>query len=263
VSKWKYIEIRPSSPADLDGPDANAVTKDDHCGGQNTRLPNAGDYSFVKCKEYNLHKIDLRPNPETIFSNFHKSFVQRKIRRAEQEGLQYEAGRSPSSVEKFYELLLLTRRRHGLPPQPVAWFRNLAAGFDENLTIRLASKGGRPIASILTLLHKKTLVYKYGCSDAALHKLGAMPMLFWKAIQEEKQRGAEEFDLGRSAISNPGLTVFKQHLGAACSRLPYYRLGRRELSITDSDMRFVHAVFARIPAPLAQIAGSVLYRHMG
>ena len=88
-------------------------------------------------------------------------------------------------------------------------------------------------------------------------------MLFWKAIQEAKQRGAEEFDLGRSAIGNPGLTVFKQHLGAACSRLPYYRLGQQELSITDSDMRVVRAVFARMPAPLAQIAGSVLYRHMG
>jgi hypothetical protein len=263
VPKWKYIEIRPSSLVDLDGPDANAVTSDHHCRGQNTRLPNGGAWSFVKCKEYNLHKVDLRPAPERIFASFHSSCIQRKIRRAQREDLQYEAGRSQSSVEKFYHLLLLTRRRHGLPPQPIAWFRNLAACFGDNLTIRLASKGGRPIASILTLLHKKALVYKYGCSDAALHKLGAMPMLFWKAIQEEKQRGAEEFDLGRSAISNPGLSVFKQHLGAACSRLSYYRLGQRELSITDSDMRVVRAVFARMPAPLAQIAGSVLYRHMG
>ena len=198
-----------------------------------------------------------------IFSSFHNSCVQRKIRRAEREGLQYEAGRSPSSIVKFYHLLLLTRRRHGLPPQPLAWFRNLAACFGERLTIRVASKGGRPIASILTVRHKKTLVYKYGCSDEALHKLGAMPMLFWKAIQDEKQRGAEEFDLGRSEIDNPGLTVFKQHLGAASSRLCYYRLGQRELSISDSNMGVVRAVFARMPAPLAQIAGAVLYRHMG
>jgi lipid II:glycine glycyltransferase (peptidoglycan interpeptide bridge formation enzyme) len=247
---------------DLDGPEVNAVTGNHHCG-QNNRLASGGVYSFVKCKEYNLHKVDLRPSPETIFSNFHKSCVQRRILRAEREGLQYESGRSPSNVEKFYHLLLLTRRRHGLPPQPMAWFRNLVDCFGENLTIRLASKGGRPIASILTLLHKKMLVYKYGCSDAALHKLGAMPMLFWKAVQEEKGRGAEEFDLGRSAIGNSGLTVFKQHLGAVCSRLCYYRLGQRELSITDSDTRVVRAVFAWMPAPLAQIAGSVLYRHMG
>src|SRR5262249_1275617 len=110
---------------------------------------------------------------------------------------------------------------------------------------------------------KKTLVYKYGCSDPVLHKQGAMPMLFWKAIQEEKQRGAEEFDLGRSTINQPGLSAFKEHLGAACYRLSYYRLGQHELSIPDSNMRIAHAVFGRMPAPLARMAGTLLYRHMG
>jgi hypothetical protein len=263
VQKWKYIEIRPSSHVDLDGSDSDVVRRDDLWDSENARLPNGGACSFLKCNEYNFHKVDLRPDPETIFGSFHNTCIKRKIRRSEREGLQYEAGRSPSSLVKFYQLLLLTRRRHRLPPQPMAWFRNLAACFGERLTIRVASEGGRPIASILTLLHNKTLVYKYGCSDEALHKLGAMPMLFWKAIQEEKQRGAEELDLGRSTISNPGLSVFKQHLGAVCSRLSYYRFGQRELSITDWNMRAVRAVFARMPAPLAQIAGTVLYRHMG
>ena len=263
VPKWRYIEIRPLSNVDLDGSDSKAVKGNHLCGSGNPRLPDGCAGSFVKCNEYNLHKVDLRPDPETIFGGFHNACIKRKIRRAEREGLQYEAGRSQSILVKFYQLLLLTRRRHGLPPQPMAWFRNLVACFGEGLTIRVASKGGRPIASILTLLHKKTLVYKYGCSDEMLHKLGAMPMLFWKAIQEEKQRGAEELDLGRSALSNPGLTVFKQHLGAACCRVSYYRLGQRELSISDSNMRAVRAVFARMPAPLAQIAGTVLYRHIG
>src|SRR5271157_227408 len=40
-----------------------------------------------------------------------------------------------------------------------------------------------------------------------------MPLLFWKAIQEGKERGAREFDLGRSEIDNPGLVAFKNHLG--------------------------------------------------
>jgi len=261
--KWKYIEIRPTSRVDLGGPDSNAVTNDHHGGSQSARLANGCADSFLRCREYNLHKVDLRPTAEGIYSRFHKACVQRKIRRAVREGLQYEAGRSASTLAKFYHLLLCTRRRHGLPPQPLAWFRNLAACFGEGLTIRVASKDGQPIASILTLLHKKTLVYKYGCSDAGFHKLGAMPMLFWKAIQEEKQRGAEEFDLGRSAINNPGLAVFKRRLGGVCSGLFYYRLGQRELSMTDSNPGVVRAVFSRMPAPLAQIAGSVLYRHMG
>ena len=43
--------------------------------------------------------------------------------------------------------------------------RNLIACLGDNVKIRVASKDGRPVASILTLRHKRTLVYKYGCSD--------------------------------------------------------------------------------------------------
>ena len=90
-------------------------------------------------------------------------------------------------------------------------------------------------------------------------------MLFWKAIQEGKQQGAEEFDLGRSNINDPGLTAFKQHLGSVCSKLTYFRLGRSrpEVSTSDPRLRIVHAAFARMPGRLAQMAGGVLYRHMG
>ena len=263
-SDWQYVEIRLVGQTDLDGDGGGLLVKGE--GQRYDSIPfgvNGCASGFAKYEEYNFHRINLRPDPGTLFSNFHKSCIQRKIQRAEREGLEYEAGRSEWDLRKFYRLLLLTRRRHGLPPQPLAWFRNLRDCFGESFTIRFASKGGKPIAAILALLHKSTLVYKYGCSDAAFHRLGAMPMLFWKAIQEGKQQGAEEFDLGRSDLDEPGLTVFKQHLGAACSKLTYIRLGRSRSEASTADLRFVRAAFARMPGPLAQMAGRVLYRHMG
>lgn len=258
---WEYAEIRPLERIDqesLRAPSGNNSRSDEN-------IPVDGSASdFAKFEEYNFHRINLRPDLGTLFSNFHKSCIQRKIQRAEREGLEYEAGRSESNLTKFYRLLLLTRRRHGLPPQPMTWFRNLKDCFGESLTIRIASKDGRPIAGILTLLYKGTLVYKYGCSDAAFHRLGAMPMLFWKAIQEGKQRGAEELDLGRSNIDNPGLTAFKQHLGAACFKLTYFRLGDHHSEVSArSRLQIVNAVFARMPGRLAQMAGRMVYRHMG
>jgi hypothetical protein len=265
-SKWKYVEIRPLELPKGDTGAMNVPVKsEDGYEDRNSVRLNGCEGSFVKYEEYNLHNINLRCDLGTLFSNFHRSCIQRKIQRAKREGLEYEAGRSESNLAKFYNLLLLTRRRHGLPPQPMAWFRNLLDCLGESLTIRVASKAGCPIAGILTLRFKSTLMYKYGGSDATLHHLGAMPMLFWKAIQEEKQRGAEAFDLGRSNMDNPGLTAFKERLGAACSKLEYFRLGYRrpELSTACSRMRVVHAVFARMPSRLAQMAGSVLYRHMG
>jgi lipid II:glycine glycyltransferase (peptidoglycan interpeptide bridge formation enzyme) len=231
---------------------------------RNTDKVNRANCNFPSCQQYNFHKIDLRPDVDKILSKFHKGCIQRKIKRAERENLHYEAGRSESSLEKFYTLLLLTRRRHGLPPQPMAWFRSLIECFGENLTIRIASKDGRPIGSILTLSHKDTLVYKYGCSDSTFHRMGAMPMLFSKAIQEARQRGVEELDLGRSEIDNPGLSAFKEHLGATRSKLAYFRLGRRPATRTaGSSMQLMRTLFTRLPSPLSRAVGAMLYKHIG
>jgi Acetyltransferase (GNAT) domain len=263
---WKYVEIRLLGDGNSDVCGQGLLARSEAPFDDSIPLKsNDGVSCFAKCEEYSFHKINLRPDLEAIFGNFHGSCIQRKIQRAERESLEYEAGRSESDLRKFYRLLLLTRRRHGLPPHPMTWFQHLMSCFRDDLTIRIAQKDGQPIAGILTLRHKNTLVYKYGGSDATFHSLGAMPMLFWKVIQEGKEQGVEEFDLGRSDIDNPGLTVFKEHLGATRSKLTYLRFGRRRFRITtaDSHLRIARAAFRRMPERLAQAAGSLLYRHIG
>lgn len=264
-SAWKSVELRPlEAPSSVIRPQSRLAKAGDRRPiGESDRQA-----KFSNHQEYNLHKIDLRSDLSDIFRNFHKDCVQRKIRRAEREGLQCKVGRSDSHLEKFYSLLLLTRRRHGLPPQPAAWFRNLRDFFGENLTIRIAAKDGRPIASVLTLLHKKTLVYKYGASDSSFHKLGAMPMLFWQAISDAKQHGIEEFDLGRSGVDSPGLNAFKEHLGAMPSRVVYLRYNGKSdpsLQLTEAraSVQITKFIFSRLPLAFGRMAGALLYKHIG
>lgn len=246
--KWKYVELRP-------------------LGSLGASLEN--QTSFSKNEQFYFHELDLRPDLDTLFRNFHKSCMQRKIQRSEREQLAYEEGRSEPILSKFYQLLLLTRRRHQLPPQPLSWFRNLRGCLGEKLSIRIASKDGQPVAGILTLAYKNTLVYKYGCSDASFHSLGGMPFLFWKAIQESKQSGAQQLDLGRSETDNPGLVAFKDHLGAKCSRLYYFRacLESSRSSITarrgDWRLRLAKRAFARMPDSVLKMTGNLLYRYVG
>jgi len=206
----------------------------------------------------------LSPEIGQLLRSFHKDSVQRKIRRTEREGLIYEEGRSAELLDKFYRLLLLTRRRHGLPPQPRDWFRNLMASLGESFKVRVASKEGEPIASIITLRHRDVLVYKYGCSDPRFHKLGGVALLFWKAIQEAKQDGLNEFDLGRSDHDNPGLVTFKEHWGAARSTLAYFRCpARARQTIDERYAPLARRLFARMPDGLLTLAGRLLYRHIG
>jgi CelD/BcsL family acetyltransferase involved in cellulose biosynthesis len=217
--------------------------------------------------QYCLHLLDLQPPIEVLHSRLHKDGVQRKIRRAEREHVVLEQGHSQLQLEQFYQLLLLTRRRHRVPPQPFAWFQNLRECCGAKLTIRMAYLHGRPIASLLTLRHKQTIVYKYGCSDDQFHSLGAMPRLFWQAIEEAKSDQLQEFDLGRSDETNSGLIRFKDHLGANKTYIKYWRVSQKpsepnhQGTLLSSSL--AQTLFAHLPDRLFRFAGEILYRHVG
>jgi len=241
LENWKYIELRPRT-SDV-----------------------WGDATLEKSGSFHCHVLDLRPTLEELIQGAHKSAIQRKIRRAERESLRYERGSSEALLKKFYDLLLPTRRRHGLAPQPIQWFRSLIVCLGDRLTIRVASKDDRPIASILTLRHRDTLVYKYGCSDARFHKHGAMPFLLWKTIQEAKAVGVQQLDLGRSDSNQAGLITFKERLGAASSMLTYVRYSPGHHSSTTAGYRrrVAKEVLTRMPDRLLVAAGRLLYPHIG
>jgi hypothetical protein len=213
--------------------------------------------------KYSFHRLDLRVENAEIFRRFHHS-TQRAVRRAERERLTYEAGTSERLLAAFYRLLRMTRRRHSLPPQPVAWFRNLLTNLGDDASIHVASKDSEPIASILTLSFKNTVYYKYGGSNAAHHRLGGMPFLFWRLVQDARLRGFEELDLGRSDIDQQGLIAFKDHLGARQSMLNYYRYPTRRDGARSGWMsRAARRVFARLPDPALDFAGRLIYKHLG
>ena len=56
------------------------------------------------------------------------------------KALTCENGNTESLLRNFYQLMVTTRRRHGLPAQPIAWFQNLIRCFGPNLTISVAAK---------------------------------------------------------------------------------------------------------------------------
>ena len=223
----------------------------------------------LACSEYTyaFHEMDLTLPLEALFCGFHKDSIQRKIRRAEREALVYEEGRSDRLLDAFYGLMVMTRQRHQVPPQPRTWFANLRDCVGDLLKIRLAVSGGRPAAAVLTLRHKNTLVYKYGASDPQFHKLGAMHLLLWKCIREAKREGLRTFDLGRSNPGNSGLIVFKDRWGAKQSTLTYTRYGipgrfeyRRDGTWKEALAKFA---ISRLPGRLFTGVGQLLYPHVG
>jgi Acetyltransferase (GNAT) domain len=237
---WKYFELRPI----LHAPD------------DKKNLDVSQDYFF--------HRLDLRPSEQTLFKKFHKDSVQRKIRRAEREGLRYEQGNSEVLLQQFFELMVMTRKRQGLPPQPFKWFRTIISCMEKNAQIRVALKADTPVASILTLTTERSLVYKYGCSDVRFGNLGGTALLFWNAIQQAKADGLEELDMGRSDMANTGLITFKEHWGAERSALNYWRYPLRAASSKpERRIRYFKKLISIAPDRALVALGNLLYRHLG
>jgi CelD/BcsL family acetyltransferase involved in cellulose biosynthesis len=210
-----------------------------------------------------LHRLDLRPTLDELFRTFHGSCIRRRIKRAEREGLRYDDGTSEEQLHGFYQLVVRTRRRQGIPPQPLSWFRNLIACHGENLKIRLACHNGQPVAGILTIRYKSTMTYKYGCSDPEFHHLGPMQLLMWTAIRQAKVSGLLEFDMGRTDWSNEGLLTFKDRWGANRSTLLYLRYPALTPPSRTQQVaaRVAKWFMACAPDRVVTAAGSILYPH--
>jgi lipid II:glycine glycyltransferase (peptidoglycan interpeptide bridge formation enzyme) len=221
---------------------------------------------FVLSERFSLQKVDLRPELNVIYKNLHDSSIRRKVKRADREDLVYETGRSEELQKKFRHLLLLTRRRHKLPPQPSSWLRNIVNSLGEMVTIHMLSKSDIPVASIVTLKYKRSIVYKYGCSDTRFNNIGATPLLFWKLIQQAKVENVQTLDLGRSSYEDRGLIAFKEHLGAVSSELAYYRNRiptKQQLVLSVRASVLARQALIHLPDSLFSRVGQLLYRHIG
>jgi CelD/BcsL family acetyltransferase involved in cellulose biosynthesis len=246
TENWRYIEIRPlHSTVMVNGLGQSSAT-------------------------YRFHQLNLQPDLETLLGNCHRSSTQRKIHRAQREGLVYSEGSDERILDSFYRLLVITRQRHCLPPQPKSWYRNLMECFGGDLKIRLAMKDGRAVAGMLTLRYKDTLVYKNGGSDSRFHNLGAMHLLYWESIRDAKNLGLRTFDLGRTDAEQTGLIKFKDRWGATQSTLTYTRFALKGHSrhIFDQNgagwkMHLLKQAFAITPRIFLPGIGSFLYKHAG
>jgi lipid II:glycine glycyltransferase (peptidoglycan interpeptide bridge formation enzyme) len=239
AEKWDYLELRPTEPIATLG--------------------------LEDSERFVFHLLNLRRNPEEIFASLHKDCVQRKIRRAEKAGLAVEDGTSDALLDKFYRLLVMTRRRHGLPAQPIDWFRNLISKFGSSLTISIVCSTAHPVAGIITIRHNQSVVYKYGGADHRFQSLGGMQLLLWRTIQRGTRDGLQKFDLGRSDLSDSGLVTFKDRWGAEQSILTYRRYGtmpstRLARTYQSSIGKFV---WAHTPKSVLTAAGRVFYRQLG
>lgn len=198
-----------------------------------------------------------------------QSSARRAIRKAQNEGVTVRESVTEKDMRRFYELMLLTRRKHGLLPQPWRFFQNIQRHLMENEMGRLllAEHGGKVIAGDLLLRFGDQLVYKFNASDPRNLSVRPNNLLLWQAMQLGREQGCRTLDLGRCEEDNEGLRRFKLLWGSREEQLPYYHYPEGEGSsslLASRAARTALQLFVRFsPGPVLQAAGSVLYRSFG
>jgi hypothetical protein len=192
--------------------------------------------------------------------------VRQAVRKAETGGVTVEILQSRQAVRDFYFLQCLTRKRHGLPPQPWRFFLNIWQHvLSQNQGIvALARWHGTEIAGAVYLYLGDKAVYKYGASDFRFQHLRPNNLVMWEAMRWLARRGVVSLHLGKTSPANEGLRRFKLHLGSVEERIEYVKfdLLRNRFEVDADDIAGWHnRVFRRLPVFLSRTAGEWLYRH--
>src|SRR5262249_11702055 len=216
--------------------------------------------------EFLGHTIDLSAGPDSLFSSFDSS-MRRGIRKARQAGLRVEFSDTSEAVGAFYSLHCSTRRRHGLPPQPFRFFRNIARYVIESGHgfVVTAFLDRLPIASAVFFHHHEEAIYKFGASNFEFQSFRPNNLLMWEAISRYSKGGFKRLHLGRTSLNNEGLRRFKLGLGASEEWIHYYkydvRLGRYVADV-DRSQTWANRIFPLLPPALSRLAGELLYPHL-
>jgi hypothetical protein len=214
--------------------------------------------------EFYGHTIDLAQGDAAAFQACDPA-VRRSVRKAQASNLRIVEGHDPAALQSYFRLHCLTRRRHGLPPQPFSFFARLqkhllASGLG---SILLALKDQTPVAGAVFLFWGPHALYKFGASDERFQGLRPNNLVFREALRICRERGCSVLDLGRTSLSNEGLRRFKLGWGSRERVIRYlrYHLGSRKVVPTPDRASGWHAsLFRHLPRPAASLIGKLAYR---
>jgi len=211
--------------------------------------------------------LTLIDHEEDLFQKFHKNHIRRKIRKAQESGIEVIELTTAQAYESYAKLQAVTRRSQGVPTYPNRFFHALWANLAKVQSCRLfmAHLKGQPVAGVIFLYDRRRAIYGYGASvtDRSMLRLGVNQLTMWTAIRHAHLHGMTAIDFGPSSVNQPQLSAYKEHWGGVTHPLYFYSSREIATSCLRDDSYIVRAgnvILKRLPLGIFRTVSGPLIR---
>jgi FemAB-related protein (PEP-CTERM system-associated) len=162
-------------------------------------------------------------------------------------------------VDTLFRIYSTSVRNLGTPVFPKRYFAALKATFPNQCRITSVFDQKTPVASVMSFLHRDTVMPYYGGGLPAARDLKAFDFMYWEVMRTACEAGFKNFDYGRSKVDS-GSYSFKRNWGFEPTPLCYeYCLVKSpqipERSPNNPKYEMAINLWKKLPLPIANTIG--------
>ncbi len=216
------------------------------------------------CKDlYVTFRKEIDPDPEVNLAAVPRK-QRAMIRKGIKAGLE---GRIDADTDTVYDVYSESVRNLGTPVFSRRYFRVLKEVFGGRCEALTITRGGRPVAGVLSFYFRDEVIPYYGGGTAAARAFAGNDFLYWELMRRACARGCRVFDFGRSK-RDVGSYRFKKHWGFEPRPLSYeYHLVRArevpDVNPLNPKYRLFIEAWKRLPLGLSRRLGPPIARNLG
>lgn len=216
---------------------------------------------------YYEHILELGGKEEEVFKRFSEP-TRRNIKKAIKEGIQTSIDFDLNSLGEFYRLNCVTRKKHGLPPQPYSFFIKIFNNLikEKKAFIISAKHKNEIVASAIYFNFGEKAYYKYGASDERFQNFRPNNLVMWEAIKHFNERKFKSFHFGRTEFENEGLRRYKLGWGTTEKIINTYIYSTNKKAFIQKGTNttgFHNKIFGKLPIPVLKSISGLIYRYIG
>jgi FemAB-related protein (PEP-CTERM system-associated) len=190
-----------------------------------------------------------------------------EVRRSLGFDLECSVGRGDADRKAHYRVYSESVRNLGTPVFPGALFSAVLDAFGDDADILTVRHQGEPVASVLSLYHRGTVMPYWGGGTKGARGLRANDFMYFALMRHARERGCSHFDFGRSKTGT-GAFAFKKNWGFAPESLTYaFRTADgsapRAINPLDPKYRLKIAMWQRLPLMVTNRIGPIIARGLG